>query len=967
MIPKSGSLQICALPFLRRREGRLVQAIRVRCTAPQGVTDYRWTLRAIRGTLQEEFPLQGEETQIVFLPEPETPGETTFLATWGDTHESLLLHMSPVRRWTVHLVLHSHTDLGFTAPVSDVAQLHNNNTDRAIELCRETAHLPEGLRFRWTCEVTWQVQNYIRDRTPGQVAALMQLVRAGEIGVGALYSGELTGLLGHEESVRSLAYAGFLRHRYGIPCDTAMLCDVPGCTAGLVQIMAKSGVSGLIVADNNFMAPFLPRTNLPRPFMWRGSDNTDVLCWFTDHPFYAYVEGEYYGFLEDLRKAEQMLGDKLLALEEQGYPYDRFQIQYAFDNAPITSVPAEIVREWAAHWEYPKVLLSTAREFLAAMRQEHEPTLPRRSGDWSDWWGGIVTGFPADEALAREYHERAPAIETLSTHLVLHANGIPRPDPRVARVYDGLLAFDEHSGGGNLWRPGNREEQDRALREGYGFLHTAIGELETLQHETMDLLAAHAAQPGAENRVGIYNPSGVAVSRYVDITQAGRARRGVLAHDVPPYGYRLFPAEQLVTTAGRTANPVRARADANAVYLESPACTVTIDRKSGRWISYLVKDAPGELVPPGEAPNTPCVYVVRPACEIVLGKYIPDLYDGTSHPGSFVPWPAASVPALTWGDDFQGSAMCSVEHRIEGIPWMIQQYRLSEHHAGVSIVNTLLRTCVTQPALRSALTDFLPASGVMYFHFPFVLLEPYVEYEAPGKILRPAEEQFPGSCHDFVAVQRWCALRNPRGGVLLTLPDTPLIDIGSVGLLRFKARLDSHPSALFVRAVTLKDWGGPDESPYTHTHDFVFRFGVSFIADDPAGQPDMTFRAQAHRRAVQDTTPLLQFVPRPGEPGSGPGDVHRFLAVTPDTVEVLTMKPAEAGNGWIIRLREATGVRTEAHLVFPGLRILACRTAMMTEEPGLPVPFTDNEVTIQCAPFAIVTLLLELVPRMHHV
>jgi hypothetical protein len=194
-----------------------------------------------------------------------------------------------------------------------------------------------------------------------------------------------------------------------------------------------------------------------------------------------------------------------------------------------------------------------------------------------------------------------------------------------------------------------------------------------------------------------------------------------------------------------------------------------------------------------------------------------------------------------------------------------------------------------------------------------------------------------------------------------------LIDIGSVGLFRFKQSLDSHPSALFVRAVTLKDWGGPDESPYTRTRDFVFRFGVSCIADDPAGKPEMTFRAQAHRRAVQDTTPLLHFVPRPGEPGNGPGEVCRFLAVTPDTIEVLTMKPAESGNGWIIRLREATGVPTEAHLVFPELRILACRAAMMTEEPGLPVPFTEEEVTVPCAPFAIVTLFLELVPRMRHV
>jgi hypothetical protein len=961
------SLQVHPLSFLRKSEGKLLQAIRVRCAAPAGAAHDRWTLRVIRGSRHEEFLLHGEEFQIVFLAEPDTPVDTTFLALRGDARIDRLIRMGPVRRWTVHVVLHSHTDLGFTAPVSDVVQLHNVNTDRAIEFCRETAHLGEGIRFRWTCEVAWQVQNYIRDRTPEQVAALMQLVREGEIGVGALYSGELTGLLGHEEAVRSFAYAGFLRRRYGIPCDTALLCDVPGCTAGLVQIMAKSGVSSLIVADNNFMAPFLRRTDLPRPFFWKGSDNTEVLTWFTDHPYYAYVEGEYYGFLETREKVEQMLGDKLLALEQQGYPYSRFQIQYAFDNAPLTFAPAEIVRGWTAHWEYPKVVLSTAGEFLAAMRKEHGAGIPRRTGDWTDWWGGIVAAFPVDEALARQYQEETPATETLSTHLMIHTTGAPVSDPRLARVYDGLLAFDEHSGGGNLWQPRSREQQDRALHEGYGFLHSAIEELEEVQRTTLERLSAFAAQPDTETYVGIYNPSGVAVSRYVEIAGEGKATRAIHVRELPPYGYRLYPAQPFDMPDDDHRKTVRARSEADRIHLEAKSCSMAIDRTSGRWVSYLDKHFSGELLPPGEALNVPCVYVVRPACEIVLGKYIPQLYEGTSHPGDFLPWPAISVPAITWSDVSPGTVVCTVEHRIEGIPWLIQQYRLSEGHPGVTIVNTLLRACVVHPSLKAALGDFLHPGGMLYFHFPFSLQKGYVEYEATCSVLRPAEEQLRGSCHDFAAVRRWCALRGTGGGVLLTVPDTPLIDIGSVGLHKFKECHDEHPSAVYVRAVMLRDWGGPDESPYTCTRDLVFRFSVSFISDDAVHDAGSTFRAEAHRRAVKDTAPLFYFLPLTGAAGIISGIEHRFLCVTPDTVEVMVMKPAEAGNGWIIRLREVIGAATKARLAFPDFRILTCRTALMTEETGIAHPHTKDEVAVSFEPFAIVTLLLELIPRDSHV
>ncbi len=496
------SLRVTPLPFLRRLDNALLQAVRVRCDDPAHPLPSPGVLSVTRGPWNKSFPISGGEDSIIFVPEAETALETTFTAAWQELRTTVTIRMEPVRRWTIHLVLHSHTDLGFTDPVSDVARLHNENTDRAIDYCRETAHLPEGLRFKWTCEVTWQVQNYLRDRRPERIAELMNLVRNGTMAIGAMYSGEFTELLGHEEAVRCFAYAGYLRRQYGVPCDTAMLCDVPGCTAGFVQIMAKSGIRSLIVADNNFMAPFLPRTDLPRPFVWTGDDGSEVLCWFTDHPFYAYVEGEYYGFLENRQKVEHMLGEKLLSLEHQGYPYDRYQIQYAFDNAPITFVPAQIVREWAQQWEYPTIVLSTAREFLGSLQRDHGPRLPRRSGDWTDWWGGIVTGFPAEEMLCRHYHLLTPAVETLSATLALRTSGTPLPEPRIARAYDGLLAFDEHSGSGVIWQPKSRADQDRALREGFGFLHSAIADVDAVQREALDILATCTAPPDPHHTSG---------------------------------------------------------------------------------------------------------------------------------------------------------------------------------------------------------------------------------------------------------------------------------------------------------------------------------------------------------------------------------------------------------------------------------------------------------------------------------
>ncbi len=959
-------LVVTPLPFLRRLDNALLQAVRVRCIDPDQPTPSPWVLNVQRGSWNKSFPINGVEDAVIFMPEAETALETIFTAARGESRTTRTVRIKPVRRWTIHLVLHSHTDLGFTDPVSDVARLHCENTDRAIEFCRETAHLPEGVRFKWTCEVTWQVQNYLRDRRPEQVAQLMDLVRNETMAIGAMYSGEFTEMLGHEEAVRCFAYAGYLRRQYGVPCDTAMLCDVPGCTAGFIQIMAKSGIRSLIIADNNFMAPFLPRTDLPRPFVWTGADQSEVLCWFTDHPFYAYVEGEHYGFLEDRQTVEKMLGEKLLSLEHQGYPYDRFQIQYAFDNAPIKFVPAQIVREWTEQWEYPRILLSTAREFLGSIRRDSFARLPRRSGDWTDWWGGIVTGFPAEEMLCRQYHLVTPAVETLSATLSLRTPGAPLPDPRIARAYDGLLAFDEHSGSGVIWQPKSRADQDRALREGFGFLHSAIAEVDAVQREALDVLSARAAPPGLQPYVGIYNPSGVFVSREVDVSSETGTPVHIRARHVPPYGYKLFPCNEAPAPLRSEGDDVRVTALQDRLRISTPSCAMEIDTITGRWTSFRDGATTEEYVAQGAALNSPAVYLVRPVHPFELGRYIPELYDGTSHPGDFLPWPPASRALVSWDKTPAGAVRCRVEHSVDGSPWLSQEYYLSADVPGISITTTLLRTCVSNPGLRDTLRGFLHPGGMLYICFPFALANAMFEYESTGSILQPPADQFRGSCLDFLAIQRWCALRGPRNNILVTVLDTPLMDPGSVGLHKFKTQSDADPSALFFRAVTLQDWGSADESPYTRDRDLVFRYNICIIPTEPGADPAASFRMNAHRQAVQCTTPLLIFTPAGHQSTEVHEAEHRYISVTPENVELMTFKPAESGQGWIVRLREVTGVASTAQISFPGYHIRSCHSAMMTEEKESASPHSKTEIVVSFVPFAIRTLLVELEPQRPH-
>jgi alpha-mannosidase len=979
------------LPFLQSDGTSLLQAIRISISTEEVEPGRRCAAIFSGDGKRDEHDLgelmSTENVRTVLLPESGKVAETTVELIYGDRRWIGTILRQPVRRWTVHLVLHSHTDLGFTAPVSDVAQLHNQNTDQAIEFCRETTDWPAGSRFKWTCEVSWQVRNYIRDRSPDLVNALMHLVSEDSIAIGALYSGEHTDLLGHEEAVRSLSFAGTLRRNYQVPCDTALLCDVPGCTAGLVQMMAKSGVSNFILADNNFVAPFLARTDLPRPFLWQGADGTEVLCWYTDHPYYAYAEGEYYGFLESKEKVETMLGDKLLALELDGYTFDRFQIQYAFDNAKISFRPAEIVREWNATWAFPKIVLSTAREFLNVMRAEHALVLPRRKGDWTNWWGNIVSGFPAEETLTRKCHDRLPAVETLMTHLTLLSDIHAYPGTTIDDAYHGLLAFDEHSGSGIVWKPKSREDQERALREGYGFLYDAEQLLSDLERNACSRLSDLISHGGEKEALAVYNPSGLASNGVAEYVLGNRAGDVAIQDEVtgttvsttmgtggevrfrvsnvPAYGYRTY---RVIPTRGSQREPslqARVFVRGGVVVLENASCRVIVDRASGACTSVFDVAIGRNYCRDDASMNEPLVYVSHPIRKVELGKYIPEIYSGVHNPGEFLPWPSISHVKVSWDHDPVFGARCIVSHVIAGKRWLIQEYLLDAVSNHVTITNTLPRTVCSDEELRNALNGFLREDGLLYFAFPFDVPGGRFEYESPGMILTPPEDQFKGVCHDFFAVQRWCSVVGEDISVAMTVSDTPLVDVGSVGHLCFKDRVDSDQSRLFTRAVTLRDWGGEDESPYSRTQDLVFRFRFkafsTFGRDED--QKKMSGRFEAYRFALAENRPFRAFPLKRENAAALPAGQHTFLKVSPENVEIMTSKRAEKGKGLVLRVREVCGTPVRARVVLPGMRINMAHRAMATEEPLDQLTTDGRGIDLSLEPFAIETIVLEVEPE----
>ena len=882
----------------------------------------------------------------------------------------------PVRKWNISFVLHSHTDLGFTAPISDVAKIHNDNTDLAVLYVKETSKWPVGSRFKWTCEISWQLQNYIKDRSHVRVSELIKEIRKNNIEVGALYSGEHTDLLGHEEAIRSFYYAAELRRKYKINIDSALLSDVPGCTSGFVQIMAKAGIKNFNVADNNFIAPFLIRTDLPRPFYWLGDAGTKVLSWYTDHPFYAYIEGKNYGLADSYENTLEKLPEKLMSLEDSGYQYDELQLQYAFDNFRIEFRPAAIVREWNSKWAYPKIQLSTIREFYDRMRAKYEKVIPERKGDWTNWWGNIVTSYPAETSQSRKLHNKVPQFETIASAIKMFDKKFIYPG-NFNSIYDNNLAFDEHSGNGLVWEAENEEQQQKALREGYGYIHDAWNDTRGIEENVKDSLSTLIKhENNNEIEIAVFNTLNRTRCGLVEVSIKNKTRKlavldvhsqkNVLhfekvadklkffADDVPAFGFKKF---RVIVSQNKNLQNAEKITPTNGIYSVENSFYILKINNEGKILSIYDKESRKKIS--GKYKHnfaSPVVFHPKVKKELEMGRFIPEVYNGVKVPGQSIDLLSESKIKLEECLENNLSQTIKLSFIINKIKWLEQTIELPKYAKQINISFKIPYSILYNKNVREKLGNSFTNGGILYFAFPFNLQKPKFYYDAPCSVLEPGKNQFKGTCKDFYAINNWCQLKDYKTVINFTSENIPLIDIRSFGLTQYKEKLDENLSRILVRALALNEGIMNLPSPYNNSDDFVFKFSITSNSID---EKNIETLRSANEFGEIIHNPLIGVKLKQNNSGIDSSEAS-FIKIRPDSIQIVNIKKAEDNNDMIIRLRETNGKSDKVKIEFPYHDIISAKRTRITEENINELALEKKSIMDKIKPFEISTYRLKL-------
>lgn len=485
------ALRLTQEPLLRRAadgEG-LTQSLRVEAVNGSALPP-ELAVRAESGTALPVERLAGPGGSVRLMV-PAVDTETRLTVCLPDTTEGtegtdgIEVRLTPQRRWTIHLVHHSHLDIGYTDPQGHVLAEHLSFLDSCLELTRATDDWPAESQFRWCVESLWSFGQWADARPAEQVEEFVRRVREGRIELTALPFNLHTETCSTDELHELLRLAHDIRDRHGLTFTSAMQTDVPGAVVGLVDALSAAGVKYLSVAHNwagRSVPHLVGGEKLPRLFRWRAPSGNSVLVWVTDTPHgLAYMEGPLLGFDTDYADVDDLLPAYLTSLATNPYPYRggifgwamdqtevkrepypwdvlHLRVQGKFgDNAPPRRIIADTVRRWNETWAHPQLRLSRNEDFFTDAEARLGDAIQTFEGDWTDWWVDGVGSGARPLSLARTAQSVVADAQTIGTFAgLLGATGAEEDSADAAGVYEAVSLFDEHTwGAGDPWTHGD--------------------------------------------------------------------------------------------------------------------------------------------------------------------------------------------------------------------------------------------------------------------------------------------------------------------------------------------------------------------------------------------------------------------------------------------------------------------------------------------------------------------------------
>jgi hypothetical protein len=812
--------------------------------------------------------------------------------------------LAPIREWTIYLVQHTHTDIGYTRPQQEILPEHLRYIDMALDYCDQTDDYPDNSKFRWTCETSWSVREYLDSRPQEQVDRLIKRIKEGRIEATGMFL-NFSEIADEAALAEQTRYLRMLKNR-GIDVTTAMQNDVNGIAWCLVDYYHNTDVQYVTMGIHAHRArkPF----NKPTSFWWESPAGKRLLAYRSEHYQHGNALSLTTGQQDVFRtNLSQYLSD----LEEKGYPYDRISIQfsgYITDNSPPSVKVCDIIKDWNEKYEWPKLRSALAKDFMIWLDEQHAENLPVKQVAWPDWWTDGVASAANETKIVRQTQSRMTAITTLIC--MGKVLGIPWPEHvrvDISAIYDDLLFYDEHTHGAaesvtdplsqntiNQWGMKSAYAWE-ALKKAHmleetamAFIEPAFGKkdkptivvfnsLNQTRSGLVELFIQHAAIPvGVDFTITDQNGKEVMYSKMEERMEGAYYQLWV--DEVPAVGFK-----ELQVNIGTKPS---LQQNGHELPFENEFYKLSIDTKKGIVTSIFDKELNFELIDPNDTLTLGQVIYERLANRHDMERLTNNTRDTVYRPLDLKRYLLQNIQLTSQHNgtiyksiNLHGSLPLCADER--GVEIEIRLYHLEKK---VTMHYRMIKLAVEEPE-------------AVYVSFPFELENGQFAFDVPGAVVNPGKNQLEGTASDWSTIQSFATVRNDRAQILFASPDIPLVQFGDINTGRYYYRL--RPKTNHIFSWVLNNYWVTN---FKASQEGELRWSYTITSTNDVSANRAIKFGQAEK------TTLLTRMILPGEQQFHKISTDKSLISIPsENLLLVNATPAMEGDAIILQLREISG------------------------------------------------------------
>ncbi len=876
---------------------------------------------------------EGENSFFIDIPAVET--EKALQLTIKGSHSfsaSKEVIVTPVRHWQMNLVQHTHTDIGYTRSQMEILAEHLRYIDYALDYCDATDNYPEEAKFRWTCEVSWPVNEYLKNRPEKQISRLKQRVKEGRIELAAMYL-NFDELPDEQTLAASLAPLKQFKEEE-LPTEVAMQDDVNGIGWCFSEFFPDAGIKYLNMGTHGHRA--LICFDKPTVFWWQSPSGKKILAYRAEH----YNQGNFFGIqnTEDFASFEKNVLNYLDQLAAKDYPYDICVAQhsgYFTDNAPPSTKSCEMVKRWNEKYEWPKLRTAVVSEFFKTIEKDYADRIQTIRGAWPDWWTDGFASGAREAAISRITHSNIIANQAGLAFAKILGSDLPQDvNRKIDEINDALLFYDEHTFGHSesVRNPYGLETwEQRSLKQSYAweaYRHTSLlGE--TVMGQLQEFIPRNSVPT-----ITVFNalnwPYKGITKVYID--------------------HQLLPIDkdfEIVDAHGNVvpAQAGESRSDGTYWYLhvnDVPAL--------GFWQYYIhVKDKPAkqkttsETIPDTHVENTwysidfniekgtieklidkelNCQLLTENA-EWEMGEFIYETAD-SRHPMEQYRAPQFTrrrPEKIRFERYEKGNIWDTYRFRGETVAGreannLMIEYRIYNTEKKIEVVYRLKKKAITDPE-------------AVYIAFPYEVEQGKIFLDVPGGTIEAGVDQIKGSSNDWYTVQNFATARNDKMQIITGSQEIPLMQFGAINTGRYQA-------GAVPQSTNMYSWPMNNYWVTNFNADQMGELQWSYFITSTADNSTQ----YATRFAWTNRIPLLtRVLPAGEEPGPHTVAGTSLLNIEADNLLLVSMKPVEGENAILLQLREIGGKETKFSAESNNVRITK---ATVCDATGTPISKEKN-------------------------